>query len=729
MKLQRILKMKPAELAFRGRQQAYKTMDRMAPAGSELSFDPRFDKRHCDRQLKRIVDQLENGDGQSALPQLQQRLQQLMPARFFAGAGDARLAKRLTQSADTPDKVLLQQLIANADAVCRGEFDILGYGSLSFGEPVNWRLEPIAGRESPLVHWSMINPLALDQVGDSKVVWELNRHQWLLDLGQAYRMTGDERYARCFARLITDWMRCNPPGMGINWNSALEVAMRLISWCWALLLFRGAQALTPELFHSLLGWMQQHGRFVERYLSRYFSPNTHLTVEALGLFYAGTLLPELRGAAHWRALGSQILVDQMHRQVHPDGVYFEQSTRYQYYTVEIYLHFIILADRNKVAVPEDVRHGLEQMLEFLLHVRRPDGSLPQIGDTDGGWLLPLLRRQPGDFQGLFSTAALVLRNSNFAWAAGAVAAESLWLLGGRAQDDWPLLKQAPPRLESLRCFRDGGYVVMRNSWDNRAHQLIFDTGPLGCGVSGGHGHADLLSIQCSAWGENYLVDAGTYCYSADPVWRDFFRSSKAHSTVLVDGRCQAEPSGPFSWHDRPRARLRNCVSMPGYIMADAEHVAYGSLDAPLTHRRRVMFIDSGYWLIVDDLVGTGEHRIDLRYQFAALPLALEKDDWVRARGSDSALLLKAFSTSPLRIDVNRGELAPPLGWLSPNYGQRVPAPALTCTAVATLPLRLVTLIFPLKDASANVPEVAPMIAQETITGLIFGTGEKAFIRI
>jgi hypothetical protein len=540
-------------------------------------------------------------------------------------------------------------------------------------------------------------------------------------------------------------MSVNPPGFGMNWSSSLEVAVRMISWCWALNLFRGAAAFSPGLFVQMLAWIQAHARFVERNLSRYFSPNTHLTGEALGLFYAGTLLPELDGAKRWKELGRKLLVEELDRQVLPGGVYFEQSTRYQYYTVEMYLHFLILAERNHVAVPASVRNCLRQMLEFLLQVRRPDGTVPQIGDADGGWLLPLVRRAPGDYRGLFSTAAVLLGSPQFAWAAGNKAndadgtVETHWLLGARAIDgssrpDPELAQSSPPAAVALRCFREGGYVVMRNGWGERAHQLIFDTGPLGCGVSGGHGHADLLSVQCSAFGENFLVDAGTFCYTADAAWRGFFRSSQAHSTVMVDGRGQAEPDGPFSWHQRPSARLLHCAStsITGLCIAEAEHDAWVDLEDPVIHRRRVVFVDSRYWLIIDDLSGRAEHRIDLRYQFAPMPVAEEAHGWVRAHGTGSALLIKAFSSVPLATTIARGQLAPPVGWYSPNYGQKMPAPALTFSVAAVLPLRVVTLLYPLSDPQTDAPAVAALIEAGAeggnqggrITGMTVAAGEQ-----
>lgn len=714
MKLQRLFEMKPAELAFRGRQQLARTVDRFVAPWGTSSPTCRYEKQGGDASFQRIALLLEKGDPLATAGQLQQRFGQIAPSRFFAGASERGVARHIaTHCVDARKRI-----IESANAVCRDEFAILGYGRLSFGSPVNWQFDAVSGQRTAPAHGSRIRYLANDQVGDSKVVWELNRHQWLLDLGQAWRFTGDERYAQAFVRLVRHWMNLNPPGFGMNWTSSLEVAMRMISWCWALLLFRGAAAFAPELFVQMLGWIQAHARYVERNLSRYFSPNTHLTGEALGLFYAGTLFPELEGAERWKALGNKILVAELDRQVLPGGVYFEQSTHYQYYTVEMYLHFIVLAERNQVAVPASVRARVGQMVEFLLQVRRPDGTVPQIGDADGGWLLPLVRREPGDYRGLFSTAAVLLCNPQFAWAAAGIAPETLWLLGPQAIDGSSSQESAPLARAELRSFPEGGYVVMRSGWDERAHQLIFDAGPLGCGVSGGHGHADLLSVQCSAFGENFLVDAGTFCYTADAAWRGYFRSSQAHSTVMVDGSGQAEPNGPFSWHGRPSARLLSCTSLPGYCLAEAEHDAWGSHEYPVIHRRRVLFVDSRYWLIIDDLSGRAEHRVDLRYQFAPMPVEVEDHGWVRARGNRSALLVKAFSNVPLGTTIARGQLAPPAGWYSPNYGQKVPAPALSFGAVAGLPLRIVTLLYPLSDPDADAPAVAARIE----SGIEAGTG-------
>jgi hypothetical protein len=487
-------------------------------------------------------------------------------------------------------------------------------------------------------------------------------------------------------------------------------------------LFRDARALSAGLYTAMLQSIRAHADHVAGYLSHYYSPNTHLTGEALGLFYAGTVFPELKGADRWQRLGHEILVAESARQVLEDGVYFERATCYQRYTAEIYLHFLILAERNGVPVPAEVTERLERLMDFLLAVRRPDGSLPAIGDGDGGWLLPLASRAADDVRGVFATSAALLRRSDHAWAAGGPAPEPVWLLGSAGRGAAPAAPSAAP---ASRCFAAGGYVIMRDGWDRRSHQLIFDAGPLGCPVTAGHGHADLLSIQCAVFGEPYLIDPGTYCYTADAAWRDFFRGTAAHSTVLIDGLDQAEPGGPFGWRTRPAARLLRWHSTESLDVAEAESLAYARLPSPVTHRRRVLWVKPRYWVVVDDLTGDGEHEIDLRFQFAPMDVTVTPALWARARGArGQGLLVRPFTTARLKAEVRAGDPSPIQGWVSPDYGIRRPAPVLVYATVARLPVRIATLLLPTGDPFVEPPGVSVVLGDgPSPVALAFDDGE------
>jgi hypothetical protein len=694
VRLRRLARMGPAELACRARQAAAKRLDALGLGGPRTLGGASLARRLAPAPARAVA-----GAEQGAR-MLLAGFRAAAPHRFFAGAASDAVVDVLDRRMPEARAAVL----AEAERIGAGRFDLLGYRELDCGEPVDWHADPVSGRRAPRVHWSRIDPLD-PGIGDSKVIWELNRHQWLVRLAQAYRLTGDERYAKALAETVRAWIEANPRGIGINWASSLELALRVIAWSWALVLVRDAEALVPDLFAAMLDGVAAQAAHVERHLSHYFAPNTHLTGEALGLLYAGVLFPELAGASRWRAAGTGILVGESGRQILADGVEFEQSTCYARYTAEIYLHAVALAARAGRPLPAAVATRLTRLLDALLALRRPDGALPRIGDDDGGRLLPLARRAPDDAGDVFSTAAVLFGRPDYAWAAGRLAPETLWLLGPGAADAFDGLRPAAPGGAS-RVLPDGGYVVMRSGWDARAHQLIFDVGPLGDLVAPGHAHADLLSVQCSGFGEPCVVDPGTFCYTADAVWRDHFRGTAAHGTVLVDGAGQAAAAGPFAWRSLPRARLARWHATAAWELADAEHTGYGRLPDPVTHRRRVAFVRSRYWIVADDLHGRRAHHVAVRFQFAPMRLSVEAGGWVRAVGpSGRGLLLNAFAAVPLAREVREGELRPPRGWVSPDYGARRPAPLLSLEATAALPLRVLTLLFPVDDAAAPPPRV------------------------
>jgi hypothetical protein len=611
--------------------------------------------------------------------------------------------------------------VATADAAREGRFTLLGH-TVTLGTPLDWHREPVSGRRSPLVHWSRMRPLDPDSVGDSKLVWELNRHQWLVALGQAYRVTGDEAYAETFVSSVTDWLRENPVGIGINWSSSLEVSFRTIAWCWSLVLFARSRALTAPFLAQTLSGLEAHARHVEKYLSYYYSPNTHLTGEALGLVYVGTLLPELGRARRFRRLGARILEAEAARQVLRDGVYFEQSTCYERYTVEILLHYLILARTIGEGAGESVGEAVCRMLDFLLCLQGANGSAPAIGDSDGGFLLPLSQREPDDLRGVFSAGAALFGRDDYAWASGGLAPEIPWLLGVPGVKAFDALLPSPPRSGPSHLFPEGGYAVMSSGWARDAHRIVFDVGPLGCPVSSGHGHADLLSVQCTSFGEPILVDPGTYTYTAEREWRDHFRSTRAHNTVTVDGKDQAEPRGPFGWTRRPSARILRWESTEAWDLAEADHDAYG----PIRHRRLVLFSKPDRFVVVDDVLGAGDHSVDLRYQFAPLPVFLE-EGWVRAfTRSGRGFLLGVVSKAPLERRLLEGELEPPQGWVSPQYGERRPAPCLVLSTRINLPLRIVTLLLPVPDSQTPPPDLLP-IWDENGWPTALGVGEAPLV--
>ncbi|MGH7183388.1 MAG: alginate lyase family protein, partial [Nitrospiraceae bacterium] len=421
-----------------------------------------------------------------------------------------------------------EEIIERADRVCAFQFDLLGFTGLQFGCPINWHLEPMSGRCAPVKHWSRVPYLDPQVAGDKKITWELNRHQFFVTLGQAYCLTGDERYTEAFMAQVWSWMEANPPKQGIAWTSSLELALRVISWVWALHLFAGSSRLSMHVVQRMLKYLLAQGRHIETYLSHYFSPNTHLTGEALGLFYLGSSLPELQIAGQWKTLGLKILLQQLPKHVHKDGVYFEQSTYYHRYTTDIYLHLYLLAKAQGILLPALVKDRLMLLLEHLMWITRPDGTSPYVGDDDGGVLVPLGVRSRSDFRDTLALGAAVFRQPTWKHVAGADCPELLWMLGPKGLNRYDSLSIEPPQ-ETAKSFDQGGYFVVRSGWSAKSTYLMLDCGPHGA-MNCGHAHADALSFEYSADGTTWIIDPGTYTYTGDAGQRTYFRSSQAHNT-------------------------------------------------------------------------------------------------------------------------------------------------------------------------------------------------------
>jgi len=329
-----------------------------------------------------------------------------------------------------------------------------------------------------------------------------------------------------------------------------------------------------------------------------------------------------------------------------------------------------------------------------------------------------VRRQPDDFRGVFAVFVAMFRRPDNAAASGEPAPEVLWLLGPDGLRHVIDNTQRRPAPIASRVFDRGGYAVMRSGWDRDAHQLIFDVGPLGCHVSSGHGHEDLLAIQCSVFGDRVLIDPGTYGYTAEPAWRNYFRSAAAHSTVTIDRLGQSEPAGPFGWRRRPRAVLREWLMTPACDVVDAEHNAYAHLTAPVMHRRRVVFVKPDFWVVIDDLTGTGSHSVELTFQCAPLHAELTLDACRVDTERGSVLWILPFANVPIANEIRSGEVEPIRGWISERYGRKQPAPALVCSAHAQMPMRAITVLYPTRDRNDSPPLVGTLCDDGSLSGVV-----------
>jgi hypothetical protein len=448
------------------------------------------------------------------------------------------------------------ELLDRANRACSGQREVLGLGWLELGaEP--WQLEPRAGREWPRIDATRV--LAATPAGfDARLTWELNRgHEWVV-LARAHAATGDPHYRDRLDSELASWRRANPLGIGINWASAMEAAIRIHSLAWVAGLVGGDGTLARMLY--------EHATFVARNLSAFSSANNHVIVELSGLAVASRVL----GIASWLAPALARLEHEVGRQVFDDGVHAEMATHYHQFVLEA-LVLVARLERAHDAPRLSLERVIAKMADYLDAIRYADDSVLSQGDSDDGKIIPLLARP------------------------------SRILAAARGGD--LLTDTAPYAPTRSRAFRTSGQIVLRSA------RLVatFDAGPFGFGTLAAHAHCDALAVNVAIDGRPLLVDRGTYIYSGSE--RDLFRATAAHNTLQVADLEQATTAGPFLWSRQPRVTLERCELGGELELVQASHDGFAA-----NVGRRTLLHRSGILAVIDELATPC--RFTCRYHLA-----------------------------------------------------------------------------------------------------------------
>lgn len=579
--------------------------------------------------------------------------------KFFFGPDDVGARLELLRER-LPGEV--KRIIEQASKILRHRFDLLGYSDLAYGRPIDWHLDLAHARQAPRKMFYRVRYLDFEEVGDSKVIWELNRHQHLVTLAKAYRLTGDVRYADEILRQSRHWRAENPYPIGINWVSSLEVAFRSMAWLWTYHLLENVPGL-PNFREEWIRGLALHGRHIERYLSTYFSPNTHLLGEGVGLFFLGVLCPELASAERWKTLGWQIVIEEARQQIRTDGFHFEQSTYYHVYALDFFLHAAMLANANGIPLPAELEESLEKMLTALYLLGRC-GAPIRFGDDDGGRVFDPQRNRGEHLLDPLATGAILFNRNDYKMAAGQLTEEAIWLVGPEGVRVWDELATLSPSMSSSALEVSGIYLMPS---EKPATQLVVDCGPMGT-QSGGHAHADALSVTLRVREHDLLIDSGTFEYVGESGERNIFRGTGMHNTLRVDGLDQAEPASAFGWQRLVQSKAEKWIQGKSFDLLAASHHGYQRLSTPVLHRRWVLSLKNGMYLIRDVVESRGRHQIEISWHLGP-ELQLVEEGVFRVKGASHGLALLPIDGHGWAQEVHRQS------W-SPVYGQKASTTAI-----------------------------------------------------
>ena len=423
--------------------------------------------------------------------------------------------------------------------------------------------------------------------------------------------------------IILSWLQANPFPNGEHYVSAMECALRIPVFFFAL---KEIDCLTPEEDIRILDAIHLHARLISKRLSLYSSVGNHTITEAVGLVFAGAIFRKTPTGRRWLDTGITLLDNELNHQIFPDGGPAEQSLNYHRFVLDLYWLAMDFLHKNGLGAVHHWNPRLAAGEFFLSAFEDRQGRFPSIGDSDDGHAVG---------KGLSPVRG---RRNSFE--------------------------------DGCETFRDAGYSVLKNE----RLLFTFDHGALGMHPFYNHGHADALSITLSVNGHPMLIDPGTYRYNGVPGWRGYFKGTRAHNTVTIDDLDQAVQETSFIWSRPYHAELVYHHDEAGELFWSAVHDGYARLMNPVCHQRSILHFDRSNFLIRDRFRGEGVHRFKLNFHFHPHAVLNKKGGWWIADHGEGRIFMRLLNGD---FQLLRGRKSPLTGWYSPAYGQLVPTTVLT----------------------------------------------------
>jgi uncharacterized heparinase superfamily protein len=559
-------------------------------------------------------------------------------------------------------------ITGEADNVRAGSFCLLGARwpkpVLIPPDPHFWRTDPEDG--GPFPHWDAYTFDISFRHGintrEMRRVWELNRLQFLVPLAADAALKNRDE-SELLTGMIMSWMEGNPPFRGPSWIVGIELALRVISVAVALSII-GVDRLDSVTHRAALRFFFAHMDWIRRFPSLNSSANNHRIAELAGLIVGSMMAPGFPNAVALRENSWRALLQEIQRQIHPDGVGAEQSPGYSAFSVELFLLAAAVLGRER-NLPLATVDRLSAWCEHSLWLMDADAKVPAIGDFDDSRAIATTQApEPRYVASIVAAVSGCLGRVDLAPPSKDPNIRDVILASARSSTTHtqPL---------GVRSFPSGGYSVIRGG---HKHSIVFtlDHGPIGYLSIAAHGHADTLSIWLSVANHPVIVDAGTYLYHSNRELRDLLRHTAVHNTLSLDGIGSSRASGPFNWASKANARLISSESTPDVRLV-AEHDGYVE-QYGATHRRTVEFDGALRFTIIDELLGAAADR-GVTVSFLLDPACqstIEPDRSGVLIARNNRQLIRIASAGPLVARVVRGDQTTGLGWFSPAFGVRTP---------------------------------------------------------
>lgn len=343
-------------------------------------------------------------------------------------------------------------------------------------------------------------------IEDKSPLWNFNLHyfEFVFALLYKYQNTNEKKYFDKIIYIIEKWIDNNPVGIGEGWAS-YTIAVRITNW---LSFYSYAHKQFSEVFIN---------KFVSSLYEQYVYLSKHLEKDLLGNHYYEDLKALILASLFFNdnemlKVSLEEFKKECNEQILPDGMHFELSPMYHKIILEDLLRVVIALNANGIR-DNVLETYIKPMLDVAYTFENGLDRIPHF--NDGG--------------------------NNVAKSLNALINTAYTYFSMR-----PEAKNALP--ESGYYFFEQGY------W-----KLIVDAGKPGPEYIPGHAHCDAMSFELFKKGKPVIVNCGTYAYQCKE--RSFFRSTRAHNTVMVDGIQQSMLWGDFRVAARSKVVVNSVDSL------------------------------------------------------------------------------------------------------------------------------------------------------------------------
>jgi hypothetical protein len=543
----------------------------------------------------------------------------------------------------------IESACVRAQAIARREFTFLN-NTISFEGEIGWN-------DSSQSHLWRFNLHYFEYVGDL-LIWSA-------------RGARTESY-RVFRDLVKSWIEANNLVEGDAWHP-YTISIRLPQWLAAAAQFKPELAEDPEFTSLLFSSIRSQGKILRSELEFDVRTN-HLIANLRALLWLGICFED-KEPRRWFSTALSLLKKELEDQVLPDGGHVERNPGYHLVVLQHLLDVGLLLRRNRRESLPWLESAIQRMAKFAIAILQPDMAVPLLKDT------ALNTARPAE--DVVAACALYLDQPTLAHGLH----PRLWpfLLfgteGTSAENASQKELEGGDKPQAIP-FLDSGFYVLSDKARN--DYLIFDAGKIGPDYQPGHGHADMLSFELTFGGKRVIVDSGAFAY-ARGTWRDYFRSTRAHNTVEVEGYNQSEVWDSFRV-------ARRASQAPVFFEANENHVliqgscdGYKRLPSRACHRRALVWVPNKFTIIVDRVTGLGKPSLHsyLHFHPGLEPVTHARHTW-SVKGTSGPLWVMTFGIQREHI-VAGAEQPPAQGWYSERLGQISENPVMVMTVDPVLP--------------------------------------------